>query len=143
MVAEAKQFLKSLFEAIPVNRMEGWQKHSEASFTATDALSEAILTGRGALGMFGFHGFWRYLFDKCKKSNRFKFLYPKFLDDYDEQGNNTKLLQLTEKMDSRGIFAQLLEYDKALDWTYMVRLLTCLTCLSSDSIINITIRCHC
>ena len=118
LVADAKLFMKSLFEAIPINKADGWKKHSESAFTWTDALTEFVLTGRGAYGMFGFSGFWRYFFLQCKASERFRFLYPTFLDQYDAVGNNTKLVQLTDFLDSRSIYAQLLEYDKALDWTY-------------------------
>lgn len=118
LFADLKNFMKTVFEAIPLSKMEGWKKHSESAFTLTDAISEAIITGKGSFGLFGFNGFWRAFFKSCKESDHFKFLYPKFLDRYDDAGNNTRLVQLNEHLDSRSIYAQLLEYDKAVDWTY-------------------------
>lgn len=110
--------LVKLFELIPIGRMKGWKKHSESIFTPTDAMAEAIIAGRGPYGFLGVEGQLFKLFKFAQKHPRLAFLNQPWLNAYDEHGNSTKVVQLTERLDSMTIFTRYYDLDSELDHAF-------------------------
>ena len=110
--------IKKLFEYLPMNKKDGWIRHSESLFSFTDAFAESIITSRGCFGLFGCEGIWYKMSLYFKDTYRYKYLSPKFFDSYDKEGNNITTVMLSEGLDSRAILSKVMEYDKALDYTF-------------------------
>eukprot|EP01041_Mallomonas_annulata_P001607 gene1607-3102_t len=107
--------MKVLFEMIPFNRMNGWKVHNEALFSDSDALAEALIAGRGPFGFIGIQGMWYKLFKSAKENPRMKFLRQPWLNIYDEMGNYTDAIKLSESLNTRGILSRLTAVDHSLD----------------------------
>lgn len=116
--SEFAAFMRKLYEMIPVNKLSGWKKHSEAAFNFTDATAESLITGRGPCGFFGVEGLWYRFFKSCKGVPYWKVFYPSWLEHYDENGNNLTTVQLSETMDTIALRNRLVVFDKAIDHTY-------------------------
>jgi hypothetical protein len=79
---------------------------------------ELLILGRGPLGFLGLEGMWYRFLISCKDVPRWEKLYPKILDNYDEQGNNLELVRLTEDMDIKGVLARVRDLDEAVDFSF-------------------------
>eukprot|EP01038_Epipyxis_sp_PR26KG_P011932 gene11932-15972_t len=119
IIVDMKELFKLLMEQLPINKSDGiWGKHSEALFTVYDGVAEMIIAGKGPLSVFGLEGSICKFLKSCKESPRYQFLYPKWFDNYDENGNSLSRIQLSEPIDTVGILTRLPDYDTALNFVY-------------------------
>jgi hypothetical protein len=79
---------------------------------------ELLVRGKGPLGFLGLDGLWYRFMISCKDSPRWERFYPKFLENWDEAGNNLDNVQLTEDMDIRAVLARVRDLDEAVDFSY-------------------------
>lgn len=107
-----KMCMKLLF---PVDKLKDFQRHKEASFTAKDMVAEAVLTGRGPFGFLGAEGLWYRLFKYVQTQPRLRFLQQPWLNVYDENGNSTTAVSLSESLDIPRLLSRLGEEDVALN----------------------------
>lgn len=122
MVKEAvkagKDFMRNLYELLPVNHHHGWKKHGQAPFTVKDMGVELFFTGRGSFGFLGVEGQLLRMLKSFKGMGQFEWLYPKWTEQYDEFGNDKRLVPLADYIDYPSILTRVTEIDKALDFTY-------------------------
>mmetsp|Transcript_3801 Transcript_3801/g.8225 ORF Transcript_3801/g.8225 Transcript_3801/m.8225 type:complete len:1376 (+) Transcript_3801:50-4177(+) len=118
MWVDFKANVKVLLEMIPVPKSSGWKRHSQGTFGFKDALMEAFCTGRGPLGFLGLEGTMYRTLVSFKEYPSYEKFYPKFLDFWDAQGNDLKLVALTEDLDLISMLARVRDLDEALDFTY-------------------------
>lgn len=118
MYKDAIDSVKKLFELIPMGQMAGWKRHSEAFFSLTDAAAEAIIRGRGPLGFLGLEGLWYKLLKQAQQNPRLKFLQQPWINRYDEFGNDTTIVQLSEHMNTDVLLTRFLDLDEALDYAF-------------------------
>lgn len=134
-----KEQFKNFMKLFPsVGKMKGWVRHSESLFTWSDAMAEAIVTGRGPVGWIGFDGQLFKLFKFAQDQPNLAFLQQPWLNAYDEFGNNRNYTLLSEHIETKDIMARFDDYDKAIDFvaaeeTRAAIHLTMLTMVSAEA----------
>jgi hypothetical protein len=119
LIKASKDFMRNVYELLPINKMRGWKKHAQAPFKIKDALLEVFFRGRGPYGFFGVEGsIYRNLKSMKGMGNFFERFYPKWTEHYDVYGNDKRLTQVSDYIDYQGILSRVLELDRALDFTY-------------------------
>jgi hypothetical protein len=112
-----KRYVQSMFKYLSATKgkMKGWVRHSESLLTPSDALAEALITGRGPLGFFGLEGLLYKLFGAAKKHPKLKFLDQPWLAVYDDHANRLNTSQLNEDFDTVGVLRRFRELDDEID----------------------------
>jgi hypothetical protein len=120
LVLAGKDFMRNIYELLPINKQKGWKLHAQSPFTVKDIGNEIIFRGYGPFGFLGAEGMiYRYL-KTFKGMGSFleRWFYPKWTEKYDSFGNDSRLTQMSDFIDYQGILTRVVECDKALDFTY-------------------------
>jgi hypothetical protein len=113
-VKEQYNKIKKMFPS--VGKSKGWVRHSESLFTWSDAMAEAVITGRGPVGWIGFDGWLYKLFKFAQDQPNLAFLQQPWLNAYDEFGNNRNYTLLSEHIETKDIMERFMDLDKAIDF---------------------------
>ena len=114
---DIKSRLKAAAKMFPsIGKSKGWVRHSESLFNWSDAMAEAIVTGRGPIGWIGLDGQLFKLFKIAQDQPSLSFLQQPWLNAYDEYGNNRNYVLLSEHIETKDIMERFADYDAAIDF---------------------------
>lgn len=117
-VIEVKDFMREIWELLPIPKNYGWKRHNQAPFNWLNATGEIFFTGRGPFGLFGLNGYLLHFIKGLKTDPNFSRFYPTWIEKFDEYGNYKDYESLSEPLDYTGILSRLLDMDKSVDHRY-------------------------
>lgn len=111
------RFIDSCKAALGIRKARGWVRHNESSFTTTDCIAEAIITGRGPFGFLGVDGLLFGLLSRAKNQSSSSCLNQKWLEYYDENANRISASEMVEHFDSISVLKRLWDLELSIDET--------------------------
>jgi hypothetical protein len=117
-IGSALSWIFSIMTLNSGNIKNEWKRHSEALFSISDAIAEALITGRGPYGFMGLEGGWFALFKYAQNDPYLRCLQQPWLNTYDENGNNKNVVILSEPLGLSTLLQSFRDLDKALNYSY-------------------------
>ncbi len=115
-IYEAYIWLMGILQCLPP---EGYVRHSEALFSFSDAIAEAIIAGKGPFGFIGMQGKMYEFLQYAEKVDHYKYLRQSWLiKGYDKAGNFKKAKLLDKSLDHASELKLFPKYQSALDTRY-------------------------
>jgi hypothetical protein len=104
---------------LPTDCPPEWKQHSQATYSFSDALADALISGRGWYGIIGLQGYMYKFIVYAEEQPRLKWLRQSWLlDAYDEVGNYMRAIPILEKVDLVSKYNRVRQLDTAINHTF-------------------------
>ena len=103
---------------MPLAKLKDFRRHNEAPFVLRDVMAEMMVQGRGPFGCLGMSGLLVKVLECLARCPPLAFLQPKWVDDFDNSGNDSSLFHLRYHLDVKVIYEKLQTMDHDLDFSF-------------------------